>query len=71
MLNDVVLNQVVVAFGDDAKTNAVITNIQVDGKFWCNGTHWLSHDAMRISVSSWATTDADIECALVAIVETV
>ena len=69
--NDVVLNQVLVAFGDDAKTNAVIADIQAGGEIWCSGTHWHGRDAMRISVSSWATTDADIERALAAIVATV
>ena len=71
VLNDVVLNQVVVTFGDDAKTNAVIADIQAGGEIWCSGTHWHGRDAMRISVSSWATTDADIERALAAIVATV
>jgi glutamate/tyrosine decarboxylase-like PLP-dependent enzyme len=64
VLNDVVLNQVLVAFGDAATTNRVIAAIQADGVCWCGGTVWQGHTAMRISVSSWATTDADVERSL-------
>jgi glutamate/tyrosine decarboxylase-like PLP-dependent enzyme len=67
VLNDVVLNQVLVAFGDAATTNRVIAAIQDDGVCWCGGTVWQGHTAMRISVSSWATTDADVERSLAAI----
>jgi glutamate/tyrosine decarboxylase-like PLP-dependent enzyme len=61
VLNDVILNQVLVSFGDAATTNRVIEGIQADGTCWCGGTVWQGHTAMRISVSSWATTDADVE----------
>jgi glutamate/tyrosine decarboxylase-like PLP-dependent enzyme len=64
VLNDVVLNQVLVAFGDAATTNRVIAAIQADGVCWCGGTVWQGRTAMRISVSSWATTDADVERSL-------
>jgi glutamate/tyrosine decarboxylase-like PLP-dependent enzyme len=60
VLNDVVLNQVVVSFGDADRTRRVIDAIQRDGTCWCGGTVWQGHVAMRISVSSWATTDADV-----------
>ncbi|MGF1628606.1 MAG: pyridoxal phosphate-dependent decarboxylase family protein [Kiloniellaceae bacterium] len=60
VLNEVVLNQVVVAFGDDARTQCVVAAVQQDGTCWCGGTTWQGRAAMRISVSSWATTDADI-----------
>jgi hypothetical protein len=66
VLNDVVLNQVLVAFGDAATTQRVIAAIQADGVCWCGGTVWQGHTAMRISVSSWATTDADVERSLAA-----
>jgi glutamate/tyrosine decarboxylase-like PLP-dependent enzyme len=66
VLNDVVLNQVLVAFGDAATTERVIAAIQADGVCWCGGTVWQGHTAMRISVSSWATTDADVERSLAA-----
>jgi glutamate/tyrosine decarboxylase-like PLP-dependent enzyme len=68
VLNDVVLNQVLVSFGDEATTRAVIADIQTDGTCWCGGTVWQGQTAMRISVSSWATTDADVEMSLEAVV---
>lgn len=64
ILNDVVLNQVLVSFGDAAQTERVIAGIQADGTCWCGGTVWHGRTAMRISVSSWATTDADVEKSL-------
>ena len=67
VLNDVVLNQVVVSFGSDQRTNMVISKIQDEGECWCGGTVWHGRAAMRISVSSWATTDEDIERSLSAI----
>ena len=68
VLNDVVLNQVLVAFGDAARTQRVIAALQADGTCWCGGTVWQGRTAMRISVSSWATTDADVERSIEAIV---
>jgi glutamate/tyrosine decarboxylase-like PLP-dependent enzyme len=64
VLNDVVLNQVLVAFGDADTTNRVIAGIQRDGTSWCGGTVWHGRTAMRISVSGWATTDEDVEQSL-------
>ena len=64
ILNDVVLNQVLVAFGDAETTNRVIAGIQEDGTCWCGGTVWQGQTAMRISVSSWATTAEDVEQSL-------
>jgi glutamate/tyrosine decarboxylase-like PLP-dependent enzyme len=69
VLNEVVLNQVVVAFGDDDRTRRVTALIQDTGTCWCGGTHWRGRDAMRISVSSWATTEEDIERSIAAILE--
>jgi glutamate/tyrosine decarboxylase-like PLP-dependent enzyme len=66
VLNDVALNQVVVSFGDAERTRRVIAAIQRDGTCWCGGTTWQGHVAMRISVSSWATSDADVERSLAA-----
>jgi hypothetical protein len=63
-LNEVVLNQVLVRFGDAQKTRAIVTALQRDGTCWCGTTVWQGHTAMRISVSSWATTDADVERSL-------
>ena len=76
ILNDVVLNQVLVRFappasssttaGDPAATadqftRDVITRVQADGTCWLGGTTWHGLAAMRISVSSWKTTSADID----------
>jgi glutamate/tyrosine decarboxylase-like PLP-dependent enzyme len=61
ILNDVVLNQVLVSFGSDEETRRVISDVQRDGTCWAGGTVWHGTAAMRISVSSWATTDEDIE----------
>ncbi len=67
ILNDVELNQVLVSFGDDATTQRVIAAIQEEGTCWCGGTVWHGRAAMRISVSSWATTEDDVERSLEAI----
>jgi glutamate/tyrosine decarboxylase-like PLP-dependent enzyme len=61
ILNEVVLNQVLVSFGDADHTARAISAIQADGTCWAGITVWQGKTAMRISVSSWATTDADIE----------
>ncbi len=68
VLNDVVLNQVLVSFGSAEDTRRVIANIQSDGTCWCGGTQWHGHTAMRISVSSWATTDEDVERSVTAMI---
>src|SRR5271156_671414 len=68
ILNDVVLNQVLVSFGSDEDTQRVIANIQSDGTCWCGGTEWHGQAAMRISVSSWATTNDDVERSVTAII---
>jgi len=60
VLNDVVLNQVLVSFGDAATTRRVIAEVQRDGTCWCGPTVWQGKTAMRISVCSWATTDDDV-----------
>jgi hypothetical protein len=59
-----VLNQVLVSFGDAETTRRVIGRIQQDGVCWCGETVWHGRVAMRISVSSWATTDSDVERSL-------
>jgi glutamate/tyrosine decarboxylase-like PLP-dependent enzyme len=69
ILNDVVLNQVLVAFGDKMRTDQVIARVQDSGTCWCGGTTWKGRAAMRISVCSWATTDEDIERSARAIVD--
>ncbi len=68
VLNDVVLNQVVVSFGDADMTNRVITEVQKEGTCWVGGTLWHGRTAMRISVSNWATTSDDVEQSLSAMI---
>ncbi len=67
VLNEVVLNQVLVAFGDDDTTRRVIDGVQREGTCWAGGTSWHGRAAMRLSVSSWATTEADVDRSLEAI----
>ncbi len=68
VLNQVDLNQVLVSFGADEHTLRVIAALQADGTAWCGGTHWRDRAAMRISFSSWATRDEDVEKTLAAII---
>lgn len=56
-----------VSFGSPDLTKAVITRVQQDGVCWCGGTEWQGRTAMRISVSSWATSTHDVEISLAAI----
>ena len=67
ILNEVVLNQVLVSFGSDEHTRRVIAGVQADGTCWCGGTEWHGQAAMRISVSSWATSDDAVERSAAAI----
>jgi glutamate/tyrosine decarboxylase-like PLP-dependent enzyme len=67
VLNEVVLNQVMVSFGDPEVTQEVIRRVQEDGTCWCGGTQWQGRTAMRVSVSSWATTDDDVSQSIEAI----
>jgi glutamate/tyrosine decarboxylase-like PLP-dependent enzyme len=65
--NDVVLNQVLVGFGADDRTDRVIERVQRDGTCWLGGTTWGGRRLMRISVSSWSTTEADVDHSVAAI----
>ncbi|HEX4619171.1 MAG TPA: hypothetical protein VH135_05545, partial [Steroidobacteraceae bacterium] len=67
VLNEVVLNQVVVAFGDAERTRRVVAAVQADGTCWCGSTVWQGRTAMRISVSGASTADEDVERSLAAI----
>jgi hypothetical protein len=58
---------VLVSFGDPERTLAVIRALQADGTFWAGSTVWQGRTAMRLSVSSWATTEADVDQSLEAI----
>ncbi len=67
ILNEVVLNQVLVSFGDAARTRQVVARVQQDGTCWCGPTEWQGRTAMRISVSSWATREEDVDRSVAAI----
>ncbi len=68
ILNDVVLNQVLVSFGDDGETRRVLAKVQEEGTCWASGTNWHGRQAMRVSVSSWMTTSGDVDRSVEAIV---
>jgi glutamate/tyrosine decarboxylase-like PLP-dependent enzyme len=70
VLNEVALNQVLVSFGDEEATRRVVEGVQRDGTCWCGGTVWQGRAAMRVSVSSWATTEDDVDRSLGAILRT-
>jgi hypothetical protein len=61
ILNKVVLNQVLVSFGDTERTKRLIEAIQHEGTGWAGVTFWQGRTAMRISVSNWSTPDTDVE----------
>ena len=65
--NDVVLNQVLAGFGSDERTDRVIEGVQRDGTCWMGGTTWHGRRLMRISVSNWTTTEADVDRSVEAI----
>ena len=67
VLNDVVLNQVLVAFGDPQDTDAIIAAVQDEGTCWCGPTSWHGRRAMRVSVSCWNTAEDDIDRSIAAV----
>jgi glutamate/tyrosine decarboxylase-like PLP-dependent enzyme len=67
VLNDVEFTQVCVAFGDDARTSAVVDRLYEDGTAWMSGSTWRGRTVLRIAVSNWSTTDEDVERSLAAV----
>jgi hypothetical protein len=67
VLNEVRLNQVVAACADARATQAMITALQREGTCWCGPTTWRGRRAMRISISNWATTQADVDRSVAAV----
>ncbi len=66
--NDVVLNQVLLRFGDDdAATDAVVAAVQRSGECWMGGTTWHGQRLMRVSVSNWSTTADDVDRSVAAV----
>ncbi|MGN6302330.1 MAG: aspartate aminotransferase family protein, partial [Angustibacter sp.] len=67
VVNDVVLNQVLVSFGDDTRTDRVVEAVQADGTCWLGGTTWHGRRLMRVSVSNATTTQDDVDQSVAAI----
>ena len=61
ILNEVVLNQVLLRFEDDEATDRVVAAVQTSGEAWMGGTVWDDRRAIRVSVSNWQTSEADVE----------
>ena len=69
ILNEVVFNQVLVAADTPEQTREILTGIQASGVCWCGGTQWDNEPAIRISVSSWATSPEDVNRSVEAFVD--
>lgn len=69
VLNDVVLNQVLVRLADDEQTGSLLQQIQASGTMWAGGSTWDGRPVIRLSVCSWATTEADIDSVAAKIIE--
>ncbi len=61
VLNEVVFNQILVTCDSADETSATLRNLQQSGEAWCGGAMWHNNSVIRVSVSSWATTEKDIE----------
>jgi glutamate/tyrosine decarboxylase-like PLP-dependent enzyme len=61
LLNEVALNQVLFRFASDDETAARLAAVQRSGVAWMSGTTWAGRQAIRISVSNWQTTEADVD----------
>jgi glutamate/tyrosine decarboxylase-like PLP-dependent enzyme len=64
VLNEVVLNQVLFRYEDDASTDEVLARVQASGRVWLSGTSWDGRKAIRVSVSNWQTDDEEIDLAV-------
>jgi glutamate/tyrosine decarboxylase-like PLP-dependent enzyme len=69
VLNDVVFTQVCASFGDDDRTRRVVERTLADGTAWTTGSRWRDRAVLRIAVSNWSTTDADVDRTLAALRE--
>ena len=66
VLNQVVLNQVLFRFGTDQATDQILGRVNDSGEAWLSGTTVGGRRAIRLSVSNWQTSDADIARAVAA-----
>ncbi len=69
VLNDVVFNQVLVSCNNDEQTKNVLEIVQKSGECWCGNAKWENRDVIRVSVCSWATTEADVSRSVKAFVD--
>jgi glutamate/tyrosine decarboxylase-like PLP-dependent enzyme len=67
VLNDVVFTQVCAALTDDARTEDLVRRILDDGTSWMSGSRWHDRAVLRISVSNWSTSEADVARSLEAV----
>ncbi|GAA2161143.1 pyridoxal phosphate-dependent decarboxylase family protein [Pedococcus bigeumensis] len=67
VVNDVVLNQVLVGFGSDERTDRIVDGVQREGTCWLGATTWHGRRLMRVSVSNWSTTEEDVDRSVAAI----
>ena len=61
VLNDVVLNQVLFRFEDDARTQDILAAVQAEGEAWMSPTTREGRFTIRVSVVGWRTTEDDVE----------
>jgi glutamate/tyrosine decarboxylase-like PLP-dependent enzyme len=77
ILNQVVLNQVLfriepeVSADVDTFNASIAARIQQDGICWIGATQWHGQTALRISVSNWATTSADVQQSIESLVNSI
>ncbi|MDX1620834.1 MAG: aminotransferase class V-fold PLP-dependent enzyme [Nitriliruptorales bacterium] len=71
VVNEVVLNQVLIAVGDEPTTEQVVARIQQEGTCWLGGTTWRGRRLLRVSVSNWSTTEDDVDRSVEAVLEAV
>jgi len=68
VVNDVVLNQVLVHVGDGDVTHRVERRVQEEATVWLGATTWRGRRLLRVSVSNWSTTEADVDLTVDSIV---
>ncbi|MBW3664996.1 MAG: aspartate aminotransferase family protein, partial [Actinobacteria bacterium] len=71
VVNEVVLNQVLVEIGDETETDRAIATIQDQGTCWLGGTTWRGRRLLRVSVSNFSTTEADVDRSVAAVLAAV
>jgi glutamate/tyrosine decarboxylase-like PLP-dependent enzyme len=67
VLHDVVYTQVCVSFGPDEVTREVARRLLAEGTAWMTPSTWHGRAVLRISVSNWRTSEADVERTLEAV----